>query len=357
MKVALVHDDLVQWGGAERVLLGISELFPQAPIYTASFNQGNPILKEQFKDKKIITSFIQNIPGKDLAYRSLLPLYSLAFEQFDFSEFDLVISQTTKFAKAIITKPSTTHICYCHTPPRFLWKFSGEKVSKWLSPYINYLRIYDQIVSNRVDYFLAGSKNCQQRIKTVYKTESEVLYPFIDLARFENLQSFNGGYYLLITRLNKYKNVDLAVKVFNKLGMKLKIVGTGPEFSSLANQANPNIEFLGPIDEELLLNLLCGCQALIVTAEEDFGLASLEAQACGKGVVAYAKGGNLETVIDGKTGVLFSQLNPASLEQAIERLTKIKINSKAYKENANRFSKQAFQKNLSNMIKSKQGQS
>src|SRR3989344_5672572 len=179
MRVAIVHDDLVQWGGAERVLEGICEIFPEAPIFTSVFDRKNLELKKRFGNKKVITSFLQKLPGWKSLYKPLLPLYPIAFEQFDFSKFDLVISHTTRFAKCIITKPTTKHICYSHTPPRFLWNFSGEKYSKYLNPLFSKLRILDRVSSKRVDHFLAGSDNAKRRIKKIYKTNSKVVYPFI----------------------------------------------------------------------------------------------------------------------------------------------------------------------------------
>lgn len=345
MKVAIVHDDLVQWGGAERVLLAISEVFPEAPIYTSVFNRENEILLDKFKDKKIITSFIERIPfWKDL-YRSLLLLYPIAFEQFDFSEYDLVISQTTRFAKSIITKPGTTHICYCHTPPRFLWNFSSERVALILAPFLTILRLYDQVSAHRVDRFLAGSKNAQQRIKKIYHRESQILYPFVDLDE-SYTKGFDGGYYLMVARLNHYKRLDIAIEVFNKRQTKLKIVGVGRESNNLQLLSSEGIEFMGSVTDDLLKQLLLGCRGLIVTAEEDFGMAPLEAQALGKGVIAYGAGGSLETVVDGKTGVLFGAQTPESLDVAISKYERIKINPQNCYDNARQFSLEKFKNRL-----------
>lgn len=347
MKVAIVHDDLVQWGGAEKVLLAISEVFPEAPIYTSVFNQSNRILAEKFAGKKIVTSFLQKIPGWEKLYKALLPLYPVSFEQFDFSEFDLVISQTTRFAKSIITKPGTLHICYMHTPPRFLWNFSSESAPKILSPYLSFLRMYDQVSARRVDLFLAGSKNCQQRIRAVYKKDSEVLYPFVET---EKMDAFNGDYYLLIARLNHYKRVDLAVKAFNELGLKLRIVGVGPESQNLKLSAKSNIEFLGSVSEGLLNNLLSGCKALVITGEEDFGMTSLEAQSFGKPVLAFGKGGAMETVIEGKTGIFFKDQTTESLKEGIKKLEKVKFRDEEVAENSEGFSREGFKVNLKALV-------
>ncbi len=342
MRVALVHDDLVQWGGAERVLLGLCEAFPEAPVFTSVYDKANPVLRQQFAGKKVITSFLQKIPGWRDFYKTMLPLYPIAFEQFDFSGFDLVISQTTRFAKSVITKPGTTHICYCHTPPRFLWNFSGERPPGIFKPYFNYLRRFDLISSQRVDVWAAGSVNAADRIKKVYKADSKVIYPFIDLARFSGVETFDGGFYLVISRLNRYKRVDLAVVAANKLKLPLKVVGVGPERSNLERLAGPTVEFLGRVDDNLAIKLLAGCKALIVAGEEDFGLTPLEAQALGKPVIAYGVGGALETVIPGETGIFFHNQSVESLVEALNELDKLGFNQIKCISQARKFSRENF---------------
>lgn len=350
MKVAIVHDDLMQWGGAERVLLGISEIFPEAVIFTTVFNKDHKILKEKFQDKKIKTSFLQNLPFYKSLYKAFFFLHPIAFEQFDFSGYDLVISQTTRFAKAVITKPETCHICYCHTPPRFLWNFSGQRLPGIFNLYLSFLRIADRVFSTRVDYFLAGSKNSQNRIKKVYNRDSKVLLPFVDQAEKDKFTIFDGGYYLLIARLNHYKRVDVAVEAFNKNGKQLKIVGSGSEEGKLKAKAKPNIEFVGAVSEESLASLLSGCKALIVTAEEDFGLTPLEAQIFGKPVIAYGVGGALETVIENQTGIFFKEQNTTSLEQAVQKFERKKFKEEISKQNAEKFSKTNFQTQMLDLI-------
>lgn len=346
MRVALVHDDLYQWGGAERTLLEISEIFPHAPIYTSVYNFQNKTLNNFFGQKKIVTSFLQNIPGWRLGYRAFLPLYPIAFEQFDFSSFDLVISQSTRFAKVVITKPRTNHICYCHTPSRFLWNFSRESTPKLLDPYLSFLRLYDQVGSKRVDSWIAGSVNARKRIKRVYQVDSRVCYPPVDLDFAKKYETFDGGYFLIISRLNPYKRVDIAINCFNKNGLPLKIIGTGPQMETLQTQAGKNIEFLGSVSEKLRGYLLAGCKALIISAEEDFGLTSLEAQSFGKGVVAFRKGGSLETVVENKTGIFFDNQDARSLEKALIKLASLKVNQKDCQGNARRFSRKNFKRNF-----------
>lgn len=345
MKIALVHDDLVQWGGAERVLLGISQIFPKAPIFTSLFDRTNQALVNNFSNKKIITSFMQLIPGWRKLYKLLLPFYGIAFEQFDFSKYDLVISHTTRFAKSIITKPETKHICYCHTPPRFLWRFSGEKNYGKLELLLTKLRMYDAVSARRVDHFIAGSKNAQKRIKKVYKEDSKVVYPFIDLKRFANIESFNGEYYLIISRGSKYKRIDLVVEVCQKLKLPLRVIGG---FRGV--QGIQGVEFLGNLDDETVVQVLAGCKALIIAGIEDFGLTSLEAQALGKPVVAFGQGGVLETIIPNKTGILFDSQQIESLASALQKLESVKINPEDCKANAVKFSQDNFTKHFKQTI-------
>lgn len=352
MKVALVHDDLVQWGGAERVLVAISDIFPDAPIYTSVFDNNNEILKQQFVGKKIITSFIQKIPGWKRMYRMLLPFYAVAFESFDFSNYDLVISQTTRFAKAIITKPDTLHISYVHTPPRFLWDFSGGKIKGISQLFFSFQRILDVIASSRVDIWVAGSKNAQKRLEKIYHIKSKVIYPFVDIERFSKIQPFDGGYLLVVSRLNNYKRVDLVIQAANELKIPLKIVGIGPQEERLKRLASPNVHFLSSVDEQLLTLLISGCKALVIAAEEDFGLMPLEAQALSKPVVAFKKGGVLETVIEDETGVFFDTQSVDSLTSALVKLDKEGYNEKRCRDQARLFSKDRFIRQFSIMINS-----
>ncbi len=348
--MALVHDDLMQWGGAERTLLAISEVFPEAPIYTSIYDSKNRLIKKKFADKKIITSFVQNLPAWRKLYRAYLPLYPIAFEQFDLSDYDLVISQTTRFAKSVITKPETRHVCYCHTPPRFLWNYSGEKTASWLNPVLSLLRVVDLVSSFRVDRWFSGSRNAAKRMKKVYRVNSEVLYPFVDLDSFKDVKTVEGDYYVVIARLNPYKRIDLAVEAFNQSGKKLKIIGVGPMLSVLKLKAKKNIQFLGSLEEKELIAVLAGSRGLLVCGEEDFGLTPLEAQALGKGVIAYGKGGVRETVVEDKTGVFFDSQDSKSLNGAIDRFEKLRIDPKKCLENAALFSKEKFQNRLLELL-------
>lgn len=354
MRVALVHDDLVQWGGAERVLLGLCEIFPDAPIFTSVYDKDNKVLKNKFGSKKIITSFLQKIPGWKIFYKPLLPLYPLAFEQFDFSEYDLVVSHTTRFAKSIITKQKTKHISYCHTPPRFLWNFSAENRYKWLEILMSKMRLYDQVSTRRVDYFLSGSENAKRRISKVYKRDSVLVYPFVDLDRFKHIEPFDGGYYIIVCRLNKYKRIDVVIDACSNMKFPLKVVGNGPEADRLKIQSQKlkiNVDFLQNLNDEMVVEVLAGCKALIIPGVEDFGLIALEAQALGKPVIAYNKGGVLETVIENSTGVLFNEQTPSSLIDAINKLDRLSLEPEACINNAAKFNKENFISNFKKAVK------
>lgn len=334
MRVALVHDDLVQWGGAERVLEGLCEIYPDAPIFTSVYDYSNDELAKRFGDKKIITSFLQKIVGWKTLYKALLPLYPIAFEQFNFTGYDLVISHTTRFAKSIVTKPETKHICYCHTPPRFLWHFSSVGQNFGLGELLmTKLRIYDQVSARRVDRFIAGSENARRRIKRVYGIDAEVVYPFIELERFKNVEAFDGGYFVIVARPNLYKRLDLAQAACRQIGVPLKIISGG-------------------LDDWMVVQILAGCKALIISGEEDFGLTSLEAQALGKPVVAYGQGGALETIKEGKTGYLFNEQTIESITNTLVKVGFDRIKPDDCKANADYFSKENFFKNFKQTVAS-----
>ena len=333
MRVALVHDDLVQWGGAERVLEGICEIFPDAPIYTSVYDSENIELKKRFGSRQIRTSFLQKIPFWKMFYKVFLPFYPIAFEQFNFDGYDLVISNTTRFAKCIITKPTTKHVSYVHTPPRFLWHFSGQASYGIAEILMSWLRLLDQVTSSRVDYFLAGSKNATERIKKIYRVDSKVVYPFVDLKRFKNIKTIDGDYFVVIGRPNKYKRFDLAREACSKLGLELKTVSGG-------------------LKDSEVIEILAGCRALIIPGIEDFGLTSLEAQALGKPIIAYREGGVLETIIENQTGLFFDEPIVESLVESIKRFDSTNFNIEIIKDHAQKFSKENFIRNFKQTVDS-----
>ena len=314
MKITLVHDDFMQAGGAESLFATIALLWPDAPIYSSilSWQKLPPTISRD----RIRASFMQKIPLARIFYKALLPLYPLAFESFNLQDYNIVISSTTRFAKSVITKPNTIHLCYINSTPRFLWdeEVKKEYLPKFLrlllSPVLLWLRRWDRTAAQRVDFYIANSKNVAARVKKYYGRDSTVIYPFAHInffkpAKVHNWQLKSQNYYLVVSRLVKWKKIDISLDAAKSLGVNLKIVGTGPDEGRLkrlaanGQQSMSNIEFIGKVTKEELRQLYQNCQALIVTQEEDFGIASVEAQACGVGVIAYDSGGQQEIVING----------------------------------------------------------
>lgn len=328
LRVALVHDYLMERGGAERVLAVFAALFPDAPIFTAVYDPRRTL--PQFAARDIRVSALQRYVARGVPYRALFPLYAAAFEQFAFDGYDLVLSSTTAFAKGVITPPETLHVCFCHTPPRFLWQLRQEVsqhvrlVRVALRLFGPWLRPWDFIAAQRVDAFLAPSQHVAQRIRKYYRRTATVLPSPIDAAFFTPGPPVpeESRHFLVVARLLPYKRVDLAVEAFRRLGLpwRLTVVGGGPLLRRLARTAPPNVTFRGPVDDRTLRALYRSARALIVPGEEDFGLAALEAQACGRPVVAYGVGGACETVRPGETGELFAAPTPDALAAALERV-------------------------------------
>jgi glycosyltransferase involved in cell wall biosynthesis len=359
MKVAFVYDRVNKWGGAERVLLALNEIWPEAPLYTAVYNPETAPWADVFK---VVPSFLQKVPFFRSRHEILAPVMPVAFESLNFDEFDVVISVTSEAAKGIITKPKTLHVCYCLTPTRYLWSgyeeyFSSaaRRLVSWAA--VGYLRKWDKISAQRPDYFLAISKNIKERIKNYYGRESEVVYPPVDAERFKvaKLQSCkeNTRYFLVVSRLVPYKKVDIVIEAFNKLGWPLKIVGTGSEMERLKMMAKANIEFLGQLTDEELIGYYQGCQAVIFPQEEDFGLVPLEAQACGKPVIAYKSGGALETIIEGKTGEFFWPQKKETLVSKLQSFKVAEYKAEDCRRQAEKFSKERFKREFKEIIENK----
>lgn len=344
MRVALIYDRVNKWGGAERVLLALNQLFPQAPLYTAVYNQETATWAKAFP--QVIPSFLQKFPGARTGHEFYPWLTPLAFESFDFSGFELVISVTSEAAKGIITKPGTFHLCYCLTPTRYLWSgydiyFQNPALKFVLAPLVAYLRQWDRIAAWRTDAFLATSANVAKRIKNYYHRESIVIWPPVDTSFF-----VPGGrkkdYFLLVSRLVPYKRVDLAVEAFNSLGYPLKIVGSGRQFNKLKSAASSNIKFLGEVSDGELVRLYQGAKAVIFPQEEDFGLVPLEAQACGTPVIAFRGGGALETIVAGKTGEFFTPRTAQALTGVVFKFDPSSYQTRTIRENALKFDRSRF---------------
>ncbi len=356
MKIALVHDMLVQEGGQERVLRALQELFPQAPTFVLIYNKNNKI--KYYKDKDIRATFLQKMPNIENKYQWYLPLMSTAIESHDLSEFDIIFSSASSFAKGILCKPKTRHICYCHTPTRYLWSDAKGYVEDLPYPnliknilpfYLSHLRNWDWSAAQRVDKFLANSKVVKNRIARYYNQESRVIYPPVDVHKFY-ISSKDKDYFLIGGRLVPYKRYDLVIKAFNKLNEPLKIFGSGPELERLKTLAKPNIEFLGRVSEGKKTELYANCKAFLNPQEEDFGITTIEAMAAGRPVIAYKKGGAVETIIEGVTGEFFNDQTWEDLANTVIHFEPEKYNSQQIRQHALKFSKERFQKEIKQFI-------
>ncbi len=361
MKIALVYDRVNKFGGAERVLQALHKIWPEAPLFTAVWN---PKTASWSKIFQITPSFLQKLPFLKNNHEVFPFLMPFAFESFDFSGFDVVLSITSAEAKGIITKPSTLHICYCLTPTRYLWsgrKYYQENMQFGLlnplaklvaQPLLARLKKWDQVACFRPDYYLAISRQVQARIKKYYQQDSEVIYPGIDLDRFKLAQKqIDRDYFLVVSRLVSYKRVDLVIKAFNQLGWPLKIIGSGKEKSKLKALAKDNITFIDQnLTDQTLLGYYQNCLALVFAGQEDLGLVALEAQACGRPVICLAKGGMPETVKEGKTGLLFKKQTSKSLLVALKKFDKNRFKDKDCVNNASKFSQQEFIKNFKRKV-------
>lgn len=374
MKVALIHDHLAQDGGAEKVLKILADMFPQAPIFTLLYEQDN--VNKYFKNRQIETSIIQRLPGGVRHYQWYLTFMPLAVEFFDLREYDLIISDTSSFAKGVITSSESLHICYCHTPTRYLWSDTHQyinelKYNKWLKKIIslvlNRLRLWDRAAADRVDLFIANSETVKRRISKYYRRDSEVIYPPVEVDKFvvatEPIQgrpeadgpsSAQPPYFLAGCRLAPYKRIDLIIAAFKKLGpaYRVKIFGDGvdlPRLQKLAAGAD-NIEFLGRVSEEEKMTLFSRALAFINPQEEDFGITPVEAMASGRPVIAYGRGGATETVIPGQTGLLFYEPTADALAAAISSFKPETFDPQIIRRQAERFSVENFQLNIRNFI-------
>lgn len=354
MKVAVIHEWLLNVAGSERVLLEIMKVYPEAVIYTSVFDSKKAAPFTKFD---VRTSFLQKVPLAKSKREILIPLTPLAFEQFDLSEYDLVLSNSHMAAKGVLTKPKTIHISYCHTPPRYLWEPDVDPRAKggrfsWLKNKTAHdMRIWDRVAADRVDYFWGNSKYISKRIKKYYRRESDFLYPPVDVERFEVAPEKEiKDYFLFVSRLISYKKCDLVVESFNKLGLPLKIIGQGSEEKRLKKMAKSNIEFLGHVSDKEQAKYYREAKAFIFPAEEDFGIVPVEAMACGRPVIAYGAGGAAETVIPGKTGVLFPEQTAESLTETIKNFNHRIYNSKEIRGWAEKFSGERFRAELKNKI-------
>lgn len=348
MKIALVHDHLNQLGGAERVLRALCDLYDKAPVYTLIYDAN--ATQHVFDGVKMHESFITRFPFARRKFRWYLPMMVPATESYDLSGYDVVLSDSSALAKGVLTGPKTLHICYCHTPTRYLWSDHNEIIDKlernWFvgrvsQLYRSYLRQWDRLAADRVDRFIANSGFVAHRIKKYYKHDSVVINPPVETSRF-SISPEIGDYFLIVSRLRPYKKVDIAVQAFNKLNLPLYIIGEGEEEERLRAMANPNIKFLGFVPDEKVKEYLSHCRAFIHPQEEDFGITPVEAMASGRPVIAYGAGGALETVVPGTTGVLFDEQSWEALADTVIHFKQNQFDPQTIRKHAEKFDTEAF---------------
>ena len=354
MRVALVHDWLITLGGADRVLLALHELFPEAPVHVSLYDPAR--LPEEFHRLDIHPSWLQRIPRAARHHRWLVPVMPMVFQTMNVDGAQVIISSSHACAKGVRKPRGAVHICYCHTPMRYAWDFEPGYVHS-LPPAVRplartaflWLRWWDRATADGVDHFIANSKFVAGRIRRHYGREATVIYPPVDTEYFTP-SGHPGGSFLVVSRLVPYKRVDLAVEAFNRLGRPLVIVGDGPEASWLRAKARPNITFVGEVSDAALRSYYRRCAALVFPGEEDFGLVPLEAQACGRPVIAFGRGGALESVVDGMTGGFFFEPTADALMAAVRAFDQTSYDPAAIRSHAEQFSRRRFLREMRQFV-------
>ncbi len=363
-RTALVHYWLTGMRGGEKVVESICNLFPDIDIFTLVYNRDK--VSELINRHKIFTSFIQKMPFSKKKYQTYLPFMPVAIEQFNLSDYDIVISSESGIAKGVLTNPETCHFCYCHTPMRYLWNMyfdylRNERVGflkrKIIERFFNYLRVWDLATASRVDYFISNSNNVKKRILKYYRRDSTVIYPPVDV---ENMvfKPKKEDYYLIVSQLVSYKRIDIAVRAFNELKKELIIIGEGSEYKRLKKTANSNIKFMGWQPQDDLKQYYAGAKAFIFPGEEDFGITPVEAQASGTPVIGFGRGGLMETVIEGKTGLFFHRQDWRDLMSAVENFESKPDMFDPYSVRGNSlgFSRERFERDLKKFMEEKYGE-
>ncbi len=360
MKVALVHDYLNQMGGAERVVLAFHEIFPDAPLYTSIYDPQR--VDSTFRTMDIRTSFMQKLPLVTKHHQPYLPLYPFAMERLDLRGYDLVLSSSSAFGKGVITRPNTLHICYCHTPMRWCWNYEEYverehlgKVARGVLPFLmTGLRIWDQASAQRVDYFIANSPVVAERIQKYYQRDAAYIPPPVEASRFPFDPTVQPeDYFLVVGRLIPYKRIDLAIEACNRLQLPLVIIGSGRDEARLKQLAGPTIRFLGRLPDDEVIHYYTHCRAFLFPGEEDFGITPLEAQACGRPVIAYGAGGALASVLDGVTGVFFREQTVESLMEVLASFDQRRFDSTSIRNHALEFDMPRFRRRIVQFIETK----
>jgi len=346
-ELVLVHDFLIQMGGAEKVVEVMAKAFPEAPIYTSATMGAN--LFPAFRSPRVVNSWMQRLPGMLKIHKKLFFLYPLAFRSLSLPAGKLAWISSSSFSKWLPKPHGARFVCYCHTPPRYFWnpdeyleKEIANPLLRWFVRMLMPLfRRSDLRQSRKIDLFIANSRNVRRRIRECYERDSVVVYPPVDVERFQ-VGRQSDDFYLIVSRLVAYKRIDLAVQAFTKLGKRLVIIGDGPDRARLEAMAGPTVELLGRADDEVVTEKMATCRAYIFPGSEDFGIVPVEAQACGKPVIAFRDGGALETVLEGKTGVFFDHPAPDSLAGAVHELESREWDPHRIRRNAERFSTERF---------------
>lgn len=360
-RIALVHDYLNQHGGAERVLEELHRLWPAAPVYTSMYDRER--MPVEYRSWDIRSSWMRRLPGILRHHQPYLPLYPLAFSRLDLANYDLIISSSSAFAKNVYPASGALHICYCHSPMRFAWTFDdyarrerlGRFASLALRPLLRSVRLWDVAGSARVTHFVANSNAVAARIAAWYDRDAVVIHPpvRVEQAPATPEATEDPPYYLVVTRLVPYKRLDIVVDAFTTLGLPLYVVGTGRDRSALEARAGRNVRFLGTVSEAEKRRLYAGCRATLFPAEDDFGIAQVEAQAAGRPAIAFAAGGALETVEDGVSGVFFHEQTPAAVIDAVRRFESLHFDAGRIAARAQAFSDAAFRARFGEFVSGK----
>ena len=368
-KIAIVCDWLTNWGGAEKCIWALHEMYPDAPIFTLIYNDKK---MPEFKNADIRTSYLQKMPLAKKKWAFWLNFMPQAVESFDLSEYDIVISTSHVISKGIITKPSTLHICYLYSPTRYLWDYTylylkelrpfkfaplDFLAKKWIAYSFNKLRTWDYLAGQRPDKIVSISHYIRKRTEKYYRRTTDVIYPpcnaklFVPVKEIDNSDATVGaGYFLIVGRQVAYKRTDIVIKAFNELGLPLVVIGDGPELKKLKGIAKSNIRILGRLPDSEVKDYYARCRAFIFPQEEDFGITPLEAQASGRPVIAYRAGGALETVVEGKTGIFFDEQTPESIIEVIKNFDEKKFNPKTIREHALKFDTTIFKKEIADYV-------
>ena len=363
MKKALIQDWYYVNGGAEKVIHSINNIWDDFEHYALIDFLNNTDREFILKGEKANTSFIQNLPTAKSNHRKFLQLFPYAIESFDLSDYDLIISSSGFVAKGVLTHQNQTHICYCHSPMRYAWDLYHKHLKEtglnkglkswYVKRVLHKLRIWDIASLNRVDHFVANSHHIAKRIKKIYNRSATVIYPPVDIDKFK-IETNKEDYYVTASRLVSHKKVKLIAQAFSQMkDKKLLIIGDGPEMQDIKSFASKNIKLLGFVDDSSLIEIIQKAKAFVFAAEEDFGIAPVEAQACGTPVICLGKGGCKETIINKKTGLFFYNQEVGDIVEAINDFEKLNFDPEIVRENAIRFSKQRFEKEFEDFVKSK----